>query len=595
MRNARTIVIAILVLGILLSASWYSLSSQDEIETPKGVSNQVATAQVIFVEKAQPQDINDLPLQDNPAVYWNDDPASVVTMYITVRKGNPGEKTDNTWEYVNQATKFFFTEFKHVEVPKAEVILQVGDESGPLPGELGYGDMVTNGTIQIRGNSASLRAQKSYKIKLKRTTPGWRGQYTIALNKHVGDPTRAMNKLNFDLLKTIPNLTSLRTQFVHLYVKDETADPPSDKFVDYGLFTQTEQPNKTFLRVHQLDPNAQFYKAIFFEFMRYPEEIHAVDDPEYSGELFETRLEIKGNPDNRKLIRLLDDINNPAIPIEETFSRYFNAENYFTWMAYNILVGSTDTEAQNFFLYSPENSQRWYFLPWDYDDALSRRTKEAEGLFEFQYWEEGISTYWGSVLHRRVLINPDYRDQLDRKVEELRGILTRDRIVSMMESYRGVVEPFLKRMPDQLYFNQEEWEIAYREIPLEIENNYRLYKESLVKPMPFFLSAISTANGNTEFIWSESYDFNAEDLTYNLRVSRDFHFETLVIDTTSRNTTKAVVPITLEPGDYFWQVIVSNQSGYRQYPFDRYIDADGLPHNGMARFTVTQDGKILTR
>ena len=33
---------------------------------------------------------------------------------------------------------------------------------------------------------------------------------------------RFRNKLSYDLLKGIPELLSLRTQFVHLYVKDET-------------------------------------------------------------------------------------------------------------------------------------------------------------------------------------------------------------------------------------------------------------------------------------------------------------------------------------------------------------------------------------
>lgn len=594
MNRLRPILIGIVIFLILILASWYSLANQQQQEVPRGVSNQVATAQVLFDGIAQAQPINNLPLRDNPAVYWRDDPTSVVTMYITVRKGNPGEKTDNSWEMVNQATKFFFAENRNVEVPKAEVIFQVGDENGPQVGEFGYGDKVPNATIQIRGNSSSLRAQKSYAIRLNKSTAGWRGQYTIALNKHVGDPTRVKNKLNFDLLKTIPDLTSLRTQFVHLYVKDETADPPSAKFVDYGLFTQTEQPNRTFLRAHGLDPNAHFYKAMFFEFFRYPDVILATDDPQYSTAAFETRLEIKGNKNTRKLIELLDAINNPAIPIQQTFERHFNADNYFTWMAYNILVGSTDTEAQNFFLYSPENSQTWYFLPWDYDDTLARMTKEAEGLYEFQYWEQGISTYWGSQLHKRVLSIPEYRNLLDIKVEELRKTITRERVAEMLAAYRPVVMPFVTSMPDVYYHDMEEMDLAYDLVPREIEHNYRLYKESLVRPMPFFLDKPVAMNGQMEFTWGESYDFTAQNITYHLRIAQDPQFTQIVYETNTTNLTRAVLDKTLPPGTYFWQVVATNQSGYTQYPFDRYIDSLGLPHNGVARFDISPDGSVLT-
>lgn len=55
---------------------------------------------------------------------------------------------------------------------------------------------------------------------------------------------RFRNKLAYDLMKDIPQMISARTQFVHLYVKDET-EGGSGVFEDYGLFTQVEQMNKT--------------------------------------------------------------------------------------------------------------------------------------------------------------------------------------------------------------------------------------------------------------------------------------------------------------------------------------------------------------
>ncbi len=278
MKNILRVILVTLMGFYLLYFALLSLSSSGSIIKRRNVATLVATPPSPVVVEAVP-DIDNLPLQDNLSLYQFDEPSSVVYMYLTVRKGNPSDNTDHTWEEVNEFTKWLNGVPIYVVVGRAEVILQIGDESGPLPGEVGYAETVPNATIQIRGNSTSAKIQKSYKIELRSRAGEWRGQTTLNLNKQYSDSTRARNKLTFDLLKRIPNMTSLRTQFVRLFVKDETTDPPKTTFVDYGLFTQVEQPNKKFLRSHLLDPNGHLYKATFFEFLRYPDQIRMADDP----------------------------------------------------------------------------------------------------------------------------------------------------------------------------------------------------------------------------------------------------------------------------------------------------------------------------
>ena len=409
MRKIISIVFAVLagLLFILISAM--SLASEEKIDENINLATLVATPQnqLTIVPGA---DINDLPFQDNMNIYQYDDPDSIVYMYVTVRQGNSSDNTDHTWKEINDFSKWYYSDFEIIEVGRTEAILQIGDENGPLPGELGYGEVVPNATIQIRGASTTLSPQKSYKIELRDRAGEWRGQKTIALNKHVFDLTRVRNKLNFDLMKEIPNMVSLRTQFVHLYVKDETSDVPGEGFVDYGLFTQVEQPNQRFLRNHLLDGDGQLYKTTFFEFYRYPEQIRLADDPLYDEDAFSTIIEIKGNRDHSKLILMLEDVNNYNLPIVQTFETYFDSENYFTWMAFNILVGNIDTQSQNYYLYSPKNGEKWYFIPWDYDGALSRQNRDYFGKYPYEYWEFGIANFWGGVLHNRVLRVEKYRD-----------------------------------------------------------------------------------------------------------------------------------------------------------------------------------------
>lgn len=538
-------------------------------------------------------DINNLPLQENTDLYSHDDPGSVVVMYVTVRRGNELENTNHTWDEVNSSTKFFFEKMEHVVVPKAEAILQIGDENGPLPGELGYDAMVTNATIQIRGSGTSLQPQKSYKIELFNNSGEWRGQKTIDLNKHPTDETRVLNKLSFDLMKSIPDMVSLRTQFVHLYVKDETANPPSKAFKDYGLFTQIEQPGKTFLKNHLLDRYGQLYKAIMFEFYRYPDKLRTADDPLYREEAFSTVLEIKGNKDHSKLIHMLDDVNNWAIPIEQTFEKYFNEDNYFTWMAFNILVANIDTNAQNFYLYSPQNSQKWYFLPWDYDGTFSR---EYEYDTPFSPFQQGLSNYWGAVLHKRVLMVPAYREKLDQKVHALLDFMTPERLNNMLNVYRPITDKYVSRMPDieHLPVSLQAYDKSYSLIPDEPQANYKSYKEALEKPMPFYLGTPEDLKAKYRFAWEEAYDFNAQDITYHFSVATDWEFKNVVRDVKLTNINQVEVP-KLEPGTYFWRVLATNESGKTQVPFDFYVDSNNLPHFGMKYLYISADGKILEK
>ena len=228
-------------------------------------------------------------------------------------------------------------------------LLQVGDENGPTQGEVGYGESVPNATVQIRGQTSSQNAQKNYKIELKKNKGTWRGQRTINLNKHMTEGMRFRNKLAYDLIRGIPQMVGLRTQFVHLYVKDNTEES-GGKFEDYGIYTQVEQLNKTALKSHGLDSNGQLYKINSFEFYRYEDIIKKEDDAGYDKTAFEKMLEIKGDSDHTKLIDMLTDLNDYSIGIEDVLKEHFDEENIVYWMAFQILMGNVDTQNRNVYL-----------------------------------------------------------------------------------------------------------------------------------------------------------------------------------------------------------------------------------------------------
>lgn len=139
-------------------------------------------------------------------------------MYLTVSRGNDSENTNHSWAQINPLLRLRLRRHGRAPLPGQRPFAG-GRRERPLPGELGYGAEAPNATVQIRGQTSSRNAQKNYKIELKKNKGSWRGQRTIALNKHMGEGLRFRNKMAYELIKGIDQMMGLRTQFVHLYVK----------------------------------------------------------------------------------------------------------------------------------------------------------------------------------------------------------------------------------------------------------------------------------------------------------------------------------------------------------------------------------------
>ncbi len=533
----------------------------------------------------------DYTLKDNKFLYETDDDTSVVTMYLTVRQGNKEENTNHTWEELNGHSVYYYDELG-IERAKTEAILQVGDENGPKEGELGFGVSIPNAIVNIRGQTSSKAAQKSYKIEIKDGKGSFRDQKTINLNKHVFDGTRFKNKLCYDLMEELPEMIALRTQFVHLYVKDETVNGNA-KFEDYGLYTQVEQPNKRFLKNHGFDRYGQLYKINFFEFYRYEDVIKLKSNADYDEAAFNELLEIKGDDNHSKLILMLEDVNDYSKPMEEVFTKWFDEENFFSWMAFHILVGNIDTQSRNTLLYSPSNMDKWYFMSWDNDASFSQTENRLAHDEESSGWEYGVSNYWGNILFQRVLKSKSYRTKLDDKIQEYRIIMTKEKLEEMITGYNDVVWKYRNQLPDilNLKLTNEEYLETCQTIPEEISQNYELYKKSLDSPMPFYIGDPEKKNGTFYINWDNSYDFDMEDVTYTFELAKDYTFNDPLIKKGELDYPECKIG-DLEPGQYFVRVTAKNKSGFEQTAFDYYSSDAGRVY-GVKCFYVLKDGSIV--
>lgn len=576
--------LGMLLIGALILAvlSWYLLPGISETQQPEETQAAEVIRETVAAELEVDRlpDINEVGMQENKSIYSQDDPDSLVYFYVTVQRGDAGSDTDHSFAEVNSVVRFV-DDSHYVDDVYARAIVQVGDASGPQPGMLGYGATKANASIRVRGNSSSVMPQKSYKLALDDEAGLWRGQSNIALNKHIFDSTRIRNKLYYDLLRPIENISSLRTQFVRLFIKDETAGETA--YTDYGLFTQVEVPNKKYLANHGLDSEGYLYKAISFNF-EMSDGLKNFDDPDFDQAAFDAILDCKGYQDNQKLIDLVNMIADRNVDIDEIVGSYIDRENYLTWMAYNILTANIDTTMQNFYLYSPLNSQKWFFIPWDSDTMLYGQERQMEGSDkDYGGWEHGISNYWGALLHQRFLKKDANRQALADKVDELYQTINKQSVDSAVQMYDAVARPYVLAMPDIYHLSNtvEERDVILAGMGDQLEKAYQAFYDSLEELMPFFMYAPEYDEATIRFSWEDAYDFSNERITYDLTVARTPQFTDPIIQVTGLESTEYQVDV--EPylgGTWYYRVTAHTASGKTSKAMNK-IQVNGVYYPGV--------------
>ena len=533
----------------------------------------------------------DYRLTDRDALYEEDD-GEVVTMYLTVGKGNKEDGTDHTWTEVNSYPLEYYEE-NDLEPYKCEAVLQVGDEAGPVDGEFGSADRTANATVSLRGSGASTWQQKSYRIKIKSGSGDWRDQKTISLNKHAADPVRFKNRLAYSLMTKIPQMLSCRTTFVHLYVKDKTQGEDGP-FRDYGLYTQVEQVNKTYLRNRGFDSDGQLYKAgRDFDWERHEDVIMAATDENYDKERFEQYLEIGGSEEHEKIMELLDAVNDPDLPIDQVVERYFDQENLYYWMAFHILTGNKDVLEGNYYLYSSRGSDKWYFISWDNDGILKEGYEKLGDTSYDRSWNKGIFPFVDTVLFQRILKNDVCRQALDAAVEDLyAGSLSQEAIQKEIDQYKETVKDYLYVLPDQTYarVSEENYEILADSMAKEAADNYSLYQESKKSPWPFHILDPVSENGKIVLTWEQAYLHGDGEVSYAVDLARDYTLENSLVSAavnTQRMETDALLP-----GQYFVRVRALSDGGISQDAYEYYQTEAGPVCHSTLCFYVQEDGSV---
>ncbi|MBL0230753.1 MAG: CotH kinase family protein [Moraxellaceae bacterium] len=396
-----------------------------------------------------------------------------------------------------------------------------------------------NATLRLRGHSTRLADQKSYRIKLAKDAGLWRGEQTLQFNKHPYDLIRVRNKLAFDLFRDIPHIPSLRTQFVQMQITNFDKSGKQYATNDYGLFTHVEKMGKEYLVNRKLPTDGNIYKAEDFEF--FLNDNLTLDDKgaALNKDNFEKTLGLEAdNKNHQTLIAMLTALNDDSKSFDTVFGQYFDKSNYLTWLATSILMGNRDTINQNFALYQPKDSNKFYFLPWDYDGAFGFEgqpdQKKAGELYA--PWQLSVANWWSVPLHKRFLQDPKHLTELKQAIDEVYSQhLTEAKIKAKLDGYKPLVQPLISTTPDKTFLPVvdnvgflQEWQSEYTRIAKVPKQNYDHFLASLESPMPFYQAAEILPDGMLRLGWDVATDLQGDAVNYTVQWSTSPDFKTVL-------------------------------------------------------------------
>lgn len=459
----------------------------------------------------------------------------------------------------------------------------------------------SNAGLRQRGATSRAAPQKSFRVRLTNEAGLWRNEQRVQLNKHPYDQSRILNKLSFDLMAQLPHLPSLRTQFVNLWIDD--GEGP----VNNGLYTHVEAVKKEYLENRGRDRDDNIYKANFFLFSPSDLALMAVDSngEPIDEDAFESRLEIERGDDHSTVVEMLTAFNDPQQSMDEVLDRYFNRNNVLMWLTVNLLLGQQDAVSQNYFLYNPLGTEKFYFLPWDYDAAFRDErqlsaTLDASQLRERLYW--GYARYADNLFISEFLRLPGMHDLLVAAATEVRrDYLTDGAIRSLTDTYIPQVRSLISSEPDISQIGgirrperMNVWDARVASLPSIVASNMQMIERSPNMPFPPYLKAPYTnSSGDIVLWWEPAFEVTGTAVSYDLQVSStpEFSAGTVAYQTSGipddpSRVEFAVDRSELSSGTWYYRIFARTTDPVIFQSARNRLSENGQLYLGVRRFTV---------
>ena len=402
------------------------------------------------------------------------------------------------------------------------------------------------GVLQIKGNQAYKGYYRSFKITLDDEFL-YKNQRIFLLYKCPEDPIRISMRLGMDLYALFDDIVSVRTGFAQVYMKAEG----QSEYENYGLYTFTENPGGRYLRNHGLDRNGELYEIKDFSLIC--EKWAGANETEK-----DEYAEHKNGENPDKLNRLMEALTKTEDP-GELYDYYFNKENYLTWTAASILLGNYKAGKENFLLYSPTDSEKWYFFPLPTDNILQRQERKSWSTPPDSY--TGLGWFMESPVHYEFFREEENRNDLEKKIKELYQVLQEEDVAGICNEYKKTLAVFLSNNPEygMLKYSVADTETKINQVPELIKANYEAALANLENPMPFTLyePVLSEDGKHHRLSWQAS--ISSSPVTYHIKISKDLAAEEVVFQMITQELS-CIIEEELA-GYYYIHITAENQNG----------------------------------
>lgn len=449
--------------------------------------------------------LNGIDFQEDKGVYRLYDDNKLSCIYLKIQEGQD-EKTGRQYSF-SYLKNYTDSDVSDGEEPFCNVIMSVGtDSESSTFGGFGFGEMTANAKLTVKGRTDKIDS-RSWQIKLYDRAGLYEGARTINLIKNTDDLSRMKIKLGFDIVSCLEDTGGLRTKFVRLFVYD-TTDEGRLEWEDMGIYTYVEQPNKAWLNAHGLDENGTLYRAKNFRFE--PDKaLRPAEDKKYDKEKFEEILGIREAENHDKLLKMIDAVNAPETTIDDLLGLYFNEENLLTYCAVSLLMGNAEGGYKDYLLYSPQNSDTWYFIFDDFRNAFEHPEMSDYGFL------------LNNKVFRMYLSSEENRRKLDKKIDEIRTVIDDDFVEEKISYYKSEILKYIYSMPEinELPAAAEEVEPYIEKLPEKI---------AAAEDIDFNLCVpyITGYKREKDKISLEFHENKAYD--YTVQISADRRFETII-------------------------------------------------------------------
>ena len=219
--------------------------------------------------------------------------------------------------------------------------------------------------LRLRGNTSRDAAKKSFKLSFNSFVPGrdFYGVDKLNLNGEHNDPSIMRSKAAWDLYART-GLATTRAAHAAVYING----------VYYGLYISVEHIDDEFLQNHFEDDSGNLWKCLWPADLSYrgpdPEDYHPYQDDVRPYELKTN----EASYDYSQLAHLIDVINNTqANAFTDSLETILHVSDVLKYAAMNVITGNWDEYwflQNNYYLYFEPSSQRFHWIPYDYDNSF---------------------------------------------------------------------------------------------------------------------------------------------------------------------------------------------------------------------------------